>query len=377
MAGTGEQPAQDQQAAEENGTTPPRPLRLPSEVGQQDLRALLRPIEAKPQPQSGVGEGYPAGEAMAPMTNGNLGGGDGIRSGSKGAWLLQVAQTKEQLGEGGRSTYLWEARSDAQLLEDVSSLLEDIEALSLECDELYRACLAEAAAEAEAKNKRPPTGLDMTRLHPVTQRLIDRFGVRSAAVLERIGTIYSALDPGTRGLNPVELRGYIASVLVQVRRELESRPPPAIAPDAASGSSELAAPAAPSAGRPTEALAAAGKETPPDAKAASEAAPATVAGTAAAAAQMPEAPASAEKAETQHVLQAEATPANTAAAEGQKADARRSLTEPLSLPSAAWRVLHARFSAVGTDAESGNDKSVASVVAAASPSVSVVAAVAG
>merc|ERR1712039_731543 len=45
------------------------------------------------------------------------------------------------------------------------------------------------------------------------------------AVLERIGFIYSAAAAGSshQGLGQIEFRGYVASVLTQILRELEAR----------------------------------------------------------------------------------------------------------------------------------------------------------
>eukprot|EP00929_Paragymnodinium_shiwhaense_P004333 TRINITY_DN10520_c0_g1_i2.p1 TRINITY_DN10520_c0_g1~~TRINITY_DN10520_c0_g1_i2.p1 ORF type:complete len:308 (+),score=93.67 TRINITY_DN10520_c0_g1_i2:48-971(+) len=85
------------------------------------------------------------------------------------------------------------------------------------CNELYDACLAKEATKAEK--------LPEEALHPVTQRLIDRFGVRSPEVLKRIEVVYCTLTAScSGGLSAVEFRGYLASVLTQIRRELEDRP---------------------------------------------------------------------------------------------------------------------------------------------------------
>lgn len=116
-------------------------------------------------------------------------------------------------------TFLWQKRSDIDLATDIEKTLKDFDALSNECDEMFLKYAVPGSQNEESQF------IPAQRLHQVTQQLIDRLGCRSASVLERIGLIYNAAAAGSSeaGLGQVEFRGYVASVLTQILRELEAR----------------------------------------------------------------------------------------------------------------------------------------------------------
>lgn len=125
--------------------------------------------------------------------------------------------------DGGSTTYLWQRRSDKEIVCDIERTLTDFDALTHECDDLFNSCCSGAATAHPEEEKE----ILVKELHIVTQRLIDRLGSRSPAVLERIGSILRAASGShgsrARGIGQVEFRGYVAAVLTQILRELEDR----------------------------------------------------------------------------------------------------------------------------------------------------------
>lgn len=110
--------------------------------------------------------------------------------------------------------YLWEAQSDATIASQLTSVITDMNSLSAECDRLFQSLQCES--------------VDAEQLHEVTQRLVDRFGCRNPEALEKIGTIYAAAaipkgGASAAGMGSLEFRGYVAAVLNQVLKDLESR----------------------------------------------------------------------------------------------------------------------------------------------------------
>merc|ERR1712136_58040 len=67
--------------------------------------------------------------------------------------------------------------------------------------------------------------IPLSQLHQATQMLINNLGCRDAEVLDRISTAFRLVSSGhgAIGLTIVEFRGYVASVLTQIHRELEWR----------------------------------------------------------------------------------------------------------------------------------------------------------
>lgn len=181
----------------------------------------------------------PAHALVIDSESGTVGGGS---ERTQKAWLLQVfsatgcaatfanvtsddnVATKRTVGrktsddsvDEEEMTYLWQQRSDEQLVGDLDALLQDFDLFAFECDQLYDACVQQDVRLSEM--------LPLDQLHVVTQRLIDRFGVRSEPVLERIGMVYAALSDGCGPcVGKTEFRGYVASLLTQMRRELYPR----------------------------------------------------------------------------------------------------------------------------------------------------------
>eukprot|EP00931_Biecheleriopsis_adriatica_P029885 TRINITY_DN17675_c0_g1_i1.p1 TRINITY_DN17675_c0_g1~~TRINITY_DN17675_c0_g1_i1.p1 ORF type:complete len:502 (-),score=123.36 TRINITY_DN17675_c0_g1_i1:51-1463(-) len=115
------------------------------------------------------------------------------------------------------ATPLWQEQADSAIQNQLSGVLTDINSLSSECDRLFQDC-ATSAGNGSAS-------VDAEKLHELTQRLVDRFGARGEKTLENIGHIYAAATSGGhgQGVGKLELRGYVAAVLTQVLRELESR----------------------------------------------------------------------------------------------------------------------------------------------------------
>mmetsp|Transcript_90797 Transcript_90797/g.293125 ORF Transcript_90797/g.293125 Transcript_90797/m.293125 type:complete len:293 (+) Transcript_90797:103-981(+) len=127
-----------------------------------------------------------------------------------------------------KDAYLWTNRSDGDLVRDIEHTLTDFDTLQRECEDLFHACCtpsSPASSGQEASTCGEPR-LPSEQLQKVTQSLIDKLGCRSPPVLERIGLIYSTVlagKAGGGGLSYVEFRGFVASVLTQIQRELEDR----------------------------------------------------------------------------------------------------------------------------------------------------------
>ncbi|CAK0902642.1 unnamed protein product [Prorocentrum cordatum] len=122
------------------------------------------------------------------------------------------------------AAHLWKRRSDDELADSIELLLEDPDSLAYECDGLFEACAPRLDGAAWT--------VSAERLHWVTQLLIDRFGCRLPAVLERIDQLYGAVTGdgwGEEGIPPdvrvdgTVFRGYVAAVLTQVLHELDER----------------------------------------------------------------------------------------------------------------------------------------------------------
>lgn len=106
--------------------------------------------------------------------------------------------------------------SDDALVDKIMQLLPEIDTFTNECDELF----AEWTAESGSRSIWPQ------ELYDLTQRLIDMFGSRDPGTLDRISLIYSAIEQNCGpdcGVEVVQFRGYVASVLTQILHELESR----------------------------------------------------------------------------------------------------------------------------------------------------------
>merc|ERR1712232_1488814 len=103
------------------------------------------------------------------------------------------------------------------MAKDIGRVLKNFDSLTRQCNDLFDGC---KFVEADGSKR-----IAMEQLHNVTQRLIDQFGCRSPPVLERIGHIYDTAASGSDadGIGIVEFRGYVASVLTQILRELEHR----------------------------------------------------------------------------------------------------------------------------------------------------------
>mmetsp|Transcript_51901 Transcript_51901/g.151135 ORF Transcript_51901/g.151135 Transcript_51901/m.151135 type:complete len:412 (+) Transcript_51901:28-1263(+) len=126
--------------------------------------------------------------------------------------------------------YLWMSRTDDEIAKGIEHTLNDPDALVRECDELfhlYGGALASQAAQDVAAGGREGIRLTLQQLGVITQILIDKLGCRSEPVLARIGEIYhtAAAAYTGAGLGTIEFRGYVASVLTQIQRELQSRVP--------------------------------------------------------------------------------------------------------------------------------------------------------
>jgi len=138
--------------------------------------------------------------------------------------LLQVCTARNNVSDQAL-LYLWRHRSSAELACDIERALMDFDALAHECDVLFREyCSAKEAVAADATEESSER-ISAEQLHHVTQRLIDVLGSRSPAILERIGQIYELAASGSEdGIGAVQFRGYVASVLTQILRELQERP---------------------------------------------------------------------------------------------------------------------------------------------------------
>jgi len=119
--------------------------------------------------------------------------------------------------------FVWAEVPDATIAVYVDRLLSDFDQLSIKCDDMFQWALQEI--EPELLDDEATLRIPLSQLHQATQMLINNLGCRDAEVLDRISTAFRLVSSGhgAIGLTIVEFRGYVASVLTQIHRELEWR----------------------------------------------------------------------------------------------------------------------------------------------------------
>jgi len=128
--------------------------------------------------------------------------------------LLRACSVRTS-GEAEALAYLWEKKTDEEIVSEVEGILGDFDILRKECDEIFAACVT---------NKDKTSTIPIENLYHVTQRLIDSLGCRNEAVLERIALVFEAVARGSEDdIAIVQFRGYVACVLTQILNELMSR----------------------------------------------------------------------------------------------------------------------------------------------------------
>mmetsp|Transcript_20201 Transcript_20201/g.36615 ORF Transcript_20201/g.36615 Transcript_20201/m.36615 type:complete len:373 (+) Transcript_20201:82-1200(+) len=131
-----------------------------------------------------------------------------------------------------------------QLHATIQGLLLDEAALRAQCDKLmpvvgseYLAMQTEQGSDSEEEPENQDDEVangirqgaaDSRRILPsglrsVTQYIINRTGCRHPVTLKRASTVFAGFAYRSDGLSPAEFRGYVASILTQVLRELEYR----------------------------------------------------------------------------------------------------------------------------------------------------------
>lgn len=243
-------------AAAAVASRPPPPLPLPPGMSVQDLPALLRPV------RGGRGRRVERAEGATQLQQSSVGSSAGAAPGcpregpalpsaaaatapaavssaplalAEGAAILaeQDHESAETPATGSRAEvdvtssdlYLWMNRTDSDIARGIACTLDDVDALARECEALFSTYGDRTAQEVSGEAESLPSRLSVQQMGVVTQLLIDKLGCREENALERIGQIYHAAVSAHRGdgLGPIEFRGYVASVLTQIQRELEKR----------------------------------------------------------------------------------------------------------------------------------------------------------
>jgi len=119
------------------------------------------------------------------------------------------------MGDIDQLSLFWMEVTEMEMATEIARVLADPDALFAECDELFERSLSTANPGA--------AHLPVTRVGEITQRVIYRLGCRDEDVLGRIAQVFEDVSSGLDrdGMGPLVFRGYIASVLTQILRELE------------------------------------------------------------------------------------------------------------------------------------------------------------
>jgi len=127
--------------------------------------------------------------------------------------LLRACSIRKS-GEAEALVYLWEKKTDEEIVREVRGILDDFDTLRMECDEIFFAC------NKDKTNQTIPS----EKLYHITQRLIDSLGCRDEAVLERIADAFEDVAQDSQDhIEIVQFRGYVACVLTEILNELRAR----------------------------------------------------------------------------------------------------------------------------------------------------------